>query len=51
MTTRETPEPMVRARADTPPPLLGSWGRIYLLVAGLLLFETAMFWWLSRWAA
>ena len=36
---------------DNPPPFWGSWGRIYLLIAGLLLVETALFWWLTRWAA
>jgi hypothetical protein len=33
---------------DEPPPF---WGRIYLLVAGLLAAETAVFWWLTRWAS
>jgi len=41
------PEP----ERDQPPPLLGRWSRIYLLVAGLLALETALFWWLARWAA
>jgi hypothetical protein len=36
---------------DPPPPFWGTWSRIYLLVAGLLLVETALFWWLTRWAA
>ena len=36
---------------ETPPPFLGSWSRIYLLVAGLLAVETLAFWLLSKWAA
>ena len=36
---------------DEPPPFWGRWGRIYWLVAGLLLAETLLFWWLTRWAA
>ena len=39
------------ARSDEPPPFWGSWGRIYLLVAGLLAVETLVFWWLARWAS
>jgi hypothetical protein len=34
-----------------PPPFWGRWGRIYLLVAGLLAVETFVFWWLTRWAS
>ena len=34
-----------------PPPFWGRWSRIYLLVAGLLLVETAVFWALTRWAS
>lgn len=37
--------------ADPPPPFWGRWGRIYLLVAGLLAVETLVFWWLTRWAS
>jgi hypothetical protein len=33
------------------PPFWGRWGRIYLLVAGLLAVETVVFWWLTRWAS
>jgi hypothetical protein len=36
---------------DEPPPFWGRWGRIYLLIAGLLFVETALFWWLTRWAS
>jgi len=36
---------------DPPPPFWGRWGRIYLLVAGLLAVETFVFWWLTRWAS
>jgi hypothetical protein len=35
---------------DEPPPFWGHWGRIYLLVAGLLLIETLVFRWLAGWA-
>ena len=50
------PAPLPRARVireptDEPPPFWGRWGRIYLLIAGLLLLETGAFWWLTRWAA
>jgi hypothetical protein len=38
-------------RADQAPPFWGRWGRIYLLVAGLLAVEIAVFWWLARWAS
>jgi hypothetical protein len=34
-----------------PPPFWGRWGRIYLLIAGLLLVETGAFWALTRWAS
>ena len=34
-----------------PPPFWGRWGRIYLLIAGLLAVETFVFWWLTRWAS
>jgi hypothetical protein len=36
---------------NEPPPFWGRWGRIYLLVAGLLAVETFVFWWLARWAS
>ena len=36
---------------ESPPPFWGRWGRIYLLVAGLLLAETGAFWALTRWAS
>lgn len=41
---------VVRA-PDEPPPFWGRWGRIYLLIAGLLLIETGLFWALTRWAS
>ncbi|HEX7842864.1 MAG TPA: hypothetical protein VF469_35565 [Kofleriaceae bacterium] len=34
-----------------PPPFWGRWDRIYLLVAGLLFVEAAVFWALTRWAS
>ena len=44
--------PLPRARLiDPPPPFWGRWSRIYLLIAGLLLVETVLFWWLTRWAS
>jgi hypothetical protein len=36
---------------DLPPPFWGRWGRIYLLIAGLLAVEIVVFWWLARWAS
>jgi hypothetical protein len=44
------PGPTARI-ADEPPPFWGRWGRIYLLVAGLLLVEAALFYGLTRWAS
>jgi hypothetical protein len=43
VTTDEHPE--------EPPPFWGRWKRIYVLVAGMLAFETLAFWLLSRWAS
>lgn len=44
--------PEARARdPGEPPPFWGRWSRIYTLVAGLLLVETLVFWWLTRWAS
>ena len=52
MTAPEPPEARVVGDApDEPPPFWGRWGRIYLLVAGLLAVETLVFWWLTRWAS
>ena len=42
---------VVRDVPVAPPPFWGRWGRIYLLVAGLLAVETVVFWWLTRWAS
>ncbi|MEO8700298.1 MAG: hypothetical protein ABI867_09655 [Kofleriaceae bacterium] len=36
---------------DEPPPVLGRWSRIYVLVAGMLAAETLVFWLLSKWAS
>jgi len=36
---------------DEPPPFWGRWRPIYLLIAGLLLAETGVFWALTRWAS
>ncbi|TMQ18957.1 MAG: hypothetical protein E6J90_19000 [Deltaproteobacteria bacterium] len=51
----DPPAPLPRAQVvneprDEPPPFWGRWGRIYLLIAGLLLIETALLWALTRWA-
>lgn len=35
---------------DAPPPILGSWRRMYWWVAGLLALDVALFYWLARWA-
>ena len=58
MTAPRTPEPpavpearVVRDLPDDPPPFWGRWGRIYLLIAGLLAVEPFVFWWLTRWAS
>lgn len=42
---------VVRDLTDEAPPFWGRWGRIYLLIAGLLAVETVVFWWLARWAS
>jgi hypothetical protein len=34
-----------------PPPILGRWRNLYLLVAGELLLLIAVFAWLNRWAS
>jgi hypothetical protein len=44
------PRDATRALSIDPPPFWGRWGRIYLLVAGLLLLETVLLWVLTRWA-
>jgi hypothetical protein len=48
--TAPAPQPPTHDPDDVPP-FWGRWGRIYLLVAGLLAVETAVFWWLTRWAS
>lgn len=35
---------------DEPPPILGSWRRMYAWVAGLLALDVVLFYWLVRWA-
>jgi hypothetical protein len=45
------PPPELPGDPDQPPPFWGRWGRIYLLIAGLLAVETVVFWWLARWAS
>jgi hypothetical protein len=37
--------------ANQPPPFWGRWGRIYWLVAALLVTETLVFRWLTGWAS
>jgi hypothetical protein len=36
---------------DEPPPFLGSWKNVYLLLVGELLVLTALFYALTRWAS
>ena len=36
---------------DQPPPFWARWGRIYTVVAALLVAEMLAFWLLSRWAS
>ena len=36
---------------DEKPPVLGSWGNVYLLVAGVLFVLIALFYALTRWAS
>ncbi len=44
-------EPVEPPAADEPPPFLGSWRNVYLLVAGELAAIIALFWALTRWAS
>lgn len=37
--------------AETPPPLLGSWRNLYVLVLAELAVVVALFHWLTRWAS
>ena len=39
-----------RPTPDDPPPLLGSWRNIYIVLAAALVVETIAFWLLGRWA-
>lgn len=34
--------------AEEPPPILGSWRNIYLLLAGSLVVQIALYWWLTE---
>lgn len=31
-----------------PPPLLGSWRNLYLLVMGFLVLQVLVYWWITR---
>lgn len=42
---------MIPEPPEEPPPFLGRWSRLYLLVAGLLGAQIIAFWLLERWAA
>jgi len=42
---------MTKRPIDEPPPFWSRWGRIYLLVGGLLVVETVAFWLLTRWVS
>ena len=33
---------------NEPPPVLGSWRRVYAVVIGALLAQVALYWWLGR---
>lgn len=37
--------------AETPPPFLGSWRNVYLLVVVELFVSALLFYWLTRWAS
>lgn len=37
--------------AETPPPFLGSWRNVYLLLAAELAVSVLLFHWLTRWAS
>lgn len=36
---------------EAPPPILGSWTRLYALVIGALVFQVVLYWLLTRWAS
>lgn len=38
-------------KLEEPPPVLGSWGRLYALVAGLLALDVILLYALVRWVA
>jgi hypothetical protein len=40
----------MRPPPDEPPPFLGTWGRVYLVVALELAALVILFWALGRWA-
>lgn len=41
-----TDEP--QADLETPPPVMGTWPRLYALVVGNLALLVAVFWWITR---
>ena len=47
----EAAAPAPAEDVDTPPPFLGSWRNVYLLLAAELFVTVAIFWALTRWAA
>lgn len=46
-----TDRPIRQADPDEPPPILGSWRNVYLLLAGQLVVLVLVFWALTRWAS
>jgi len=44
-------EPAQKIDPEAPPPLLGSWRNLYLLVLGELAVVVLLFWALTRWAS
>ena len=44
-------DPRDASRVDAPPPLLGRWRNLYLLVLAELSVLVALFYWLTRWAS
>jgi hypothetical protein len=45
------PEPHRGADPEEPPPILGKWSRLYLVLVGALLAQVLLYAWLTRWAS
>ncbi|MGF1510030.1 MAG: hypothetical protein ACFB9M_11075 [Myxococcota bacterium] len=47
----ETPLHMaLESKDEEPPPILGSWNRLYLILVGALVVQLILYWLLTVWA-